>query len=364
MPEPADGRVPEGPDGPSMLDLIRLSPRRLFPPGGRDLYRQIALLTDMASGTDVLVVGSGSGVTLEYFVREYGVNGFGVDFDPSMVEQAVTSARERGLMERLHYQHGPSDNLPFRDATFDVVVAEIGLASRSDAGAAVTELVRVAKPGGRLALVQLVWKAPVDGARQEVLSEHLGARPLMLVEWKRHLVAAGVEDLRTEDWSDEETAFRPQVKKPFPDFAELFSIREKLAILRRAWVRWGWKGVRTAIERELEVHRLLTRERILGLDLITGRKVAAPSAASEEGTGGDGAATETEPVGGGAEADGVAGSPAPGSGPEPRTEGPDVPSVANRPPAGAGRKEDDGGDGSDDRSTQGLPLFARTREDA
>ena len=40
----------------------------------------------------------------------------------------------------------------------------------------------------------------------------------------------------------------------------------------RAWRRWGWRGVRTVLEREREVHRLLTRERILGLDLLKGRK--------------------------------------------------------------------------------------------
>jgi hypothetical protein len=108
-----------------------------------------------------------------------------------------------------------------------------------------------------------------------VLSEHLGARPLMVVEWKRLLREVGVEEIHVEDWSDEETSFRPTVVKPFPDFAELFSLGERLGILRRAWRRWGWRGVSSAIGRENEVHRLLTNERILGLDLLRGRKVAA-----------------------------------------------------------------------------------------
>jgi hypothetical protein len=94
----------------------------------------------------------------------------------------------------------------------------------------------------------------------------------MVVEWKRLLRESGISTVHTEDWSDEETAFRPTVAKPFPDFAELFSVGEKIGILRRAWTRWGWRGVRTVLEREREVHRLLTRERILGLDLLKGRK--------------------------------------------------------------------------------------------
>ena len=117
-------------------------------------------------------------------------------------------------------------------------------------------------------LVQPSWKAPVDAKRREVLSDHLGAKPLMLVEWKKLLLDGGLEQLHSEDWSDEGTAFRPQVSKPFPDFEELFTLREKLGILRRAWGRWGWKGVWTALAREQEVHNLLTRERILGLDLV------------------------------------------------------------------------------------------------
>ena len=78
--------------------------------------------------------------------------------------------------------------------------------------------------------------------------------------------------------SDEETSFRPAVVKPFPDFAELFSLGERMAILRRAWQRWGWRGVSTAIARENEVHKLLTNERILGLDLLRGRKAGGVAA--------------------------------------------------------------------------------------
>jgi len=258
-----------------MLDLVRLSPRRLFPPGGVDLFRHISVLTDLSEGDEVLGVACGKGVALEYFAREHGVVAAGVEFDPEMVELAEASARDGGLSGRLTYQAGRSDALPYRDAIFDVSIGEIGLANHCDPADAVRELVRVTKPGGFVVLVQLVWKAPVDQGRRQVLSEHLGARPLMLVEWKRLLSGAGVEELHTEDWSDTETAFRGGVVKPFPDFAELFSLPEKVGVMRRAWRRWGWRGVRTLIAREREVHALLTNERILGLDLLRGRRVTA-----------------------------------------------------------------------------------------
>ena len=248
-----------------------------------ELYRQIALLTDMSASDEVLDVACGKGVSLEYFVREFGVEGAGVEANPALVEQAEARSRDMGVADRLQFQTGRPDALPYRDGIFDIVVGEIGLTGHCEPADAVRELVRVVKPGGSVVLVQHVWKAPVDADRQRVLAEHLGARPQMLVEWRRLLREAGVEDVHTENWSDEETSFRPALAKPFPDFAELFTLPEKIGILRRAWRQWGWRGVRTVLARERAVHRLLTRERILGLDLLKGRKSVLPEMERDSG---------------------------------------------------------------------------------
>ena len=258
-----------------MLDLVRLSPRPLFPPGGEPMYRQIALLAGMSAGTEVLDVGCGRAVPLEYFAREFEVQGAGIEQDAALVQDAVDRIRARELGGRVQVQQAPPDQLPYRDEVFDVAVGEVEMTASADPAAAVKELVRVTRPGGVVVLIQLVWLAPVEAHRRELLAEHLGVRPRMLVEWKRMLREAGVAELHTEDWSDPDTAFRSGGVKPFADFAELFSLWEKIGILRRAWARWGWTGVRTVLAREREVHRLLTRERVLGLDLIKGIKTAA-----------------------------------------------------------------------------------------
>jgi len=289
-----------------MLDMVRLSPRRLFPPGGVDLYRQIAVLTEMSEGDEVLDVAAGTGVPLEYFVREHGVHGSGVEADPRLVEAAEARARAEGLAARIQLQAAPFDALPYRDEVFDVVVGELGLAAQVDPAEALREIVRVAKPGGRIVLVRLVWKAPVEPARQMLLTRRLGARPLMLVEWKRLLRDEGVRDVHIEDWSEEETSFRPKVDKPFPDFSEVFTVWEKLVVLRRAWKRWGFRGVRWLLEREWEIHRLLTHERILGLVLLVGRRAPAAEGPEESAEGAGEAATDV----------GTAGLPLFGSGPD------------------------------------------------
>lgn len=298
MPANEPGSAETRTSPPSMLDLIRLSPRRLFPPGGIELYRQIALLTGMTEGHEVLDVACGKGVALEYFVREFGVQGSGVDAEPSLIDQAEARTRSLGIADRLQFQTGRPDALPYRDGIFDVAVGEIGLASNCDPEDAVRELARVTRPGGFIVLVQLVWKAPVDAHRRRVLAEHLGARPRMVVEWKRLLREVGVEDLHTEDWSDARTAFRTGVAKPFPDFSEMFSIGEKVGIMRRAWRRWGWRGVWGALERERAVHHLLTKERILGLDLIRGRMVGVTEGAGvDEATEADAADEASDEAG-------------------------------------------------------------------
>ena len=259
-----------------MLDLIRLSPRRLLPPGGEELYRQIGRLAHLSPGLDLLDVACGKGIPLEFFIREHQVLGTGVDEDPNLISEAEAYFRESGLAGEATFQIGLPSDLPFRDETFDVVVGEVGLAANVNPEEAIRELVRVASPGGRVVLIQLVWQAPVEETRKQILSRHLGARPLMAVELRRILKDAGVGELHTEDWIDAATAFRSKGRKPFPDFAELFGVREKMGILRRARKRWGWKGVATVLQREFEVHRLLTKERVLGLNLLLGIKGGDP----------------------------------------------------------------------------------------
>ncbi len=278
MPSPAPDAFHLPPDresGPSMLDLVRLSREVVFPPGGQELYRRIGTLVEMHEGMEVLDCACGRGVTTSFLAQQYDVGCVGVDPDPALVREAQRRARDEGLEARLTFETAQLDDLPYRDGIFDVAIGELGLASSADPARAVGELARVTKPFGCVVLVQLIWTGNVDPARREVLVAHLGARPMILVEWKQLLRDAGVVELTVEDWSDAPSPFRPAAGGPFPDFAEMFTFREKVGILRRALKRWGWRGVRGALVREREIHRLLTRERVLGLTMIKGTRWSA-----------------------------------------------------------------------------------------
>ena len=270
-----------------MLDLVRLSRTTVFPPGGEELYRQIARLTDLAPGCEVLDAACGRGISTLFLASNYGVDAVGVDRDATLVAQAEERLRAEEMEGRVTFTTAELDDLPYRDGIFDVTVGEIGLAAAADPARAVRELVRVTKPMGAVVLVQLIWTGNVSPDRREILVRHLGARPLFLVEWKQLLREAGAVELMVEDWSDEPSPFRPAGSGPCPDFAEIFTFREKVGILSRALKRWGWRGVRGAILREREVHRLLTRERVLGLSLVKGtRWPAHPVEDAREGGAG------------------------------------------------------------------------------
>jgi SAM-dependent methyltransferase len=257
---------------PSLLDIIRLSPEPFFPPGGEPLYRQIALLTELGPGKEVLDAACGRGLTTIYLAGNHGVDAVGLDADDVLVAEAEQRARAARLDGKVHFQSTPLHELPFQDDVFDLVIGEIGLAAVVDPATAIRELARVTRPLGSVVLVQLVWTGNVDEAHREILVQHLGARPLLLVEWKQLMREAGCVDLHVEDWSDQSGPFRPSPVRPLQDLARLFSFRQKVAILRRAFQRFGWRGVRGSIVREQEIQRLLTRERVLGLSLIRGTK--------------------------------------------------------------------------------------------
>ncbi len=243
----------------------------LFPPGGESLYRQIARAVELEPAQEYLVVPCGGGLTTAFLQDLTDAAGAGVDPDPEMVEAATMRARAAGRAERLHFDVGPPDDLPYKDDVFDVAVGEIGLGGAADPERAVRELTRVVRPGGRIALVQLAWARRVEEDRERFLVEHLGVRPFLLVEWKQMLRDAGVVELRVEDWSDAAGA----LVSPSPSAGGLAgadTLGDRAALLWRALRRRGLAGVREALGWGHELHRLIVRERVLELSLITGTR--------------------------------------------------------------------------------------------
>jgi ubiquinone/menaquinone biosynthesis C-methylase UbiE len=104
-----------------------------------------------ASG-EVLEVGVGTGLNLPFYPP--GVRLTGVDLSPAMLAQARDRAARLGVEADL--READAEALPFGDGSFDTVVCTLSLCAVPDERAAIAEMSRVLRPGGRLLLLDHV----------------------------------------------------------------------------------------------------------------------------------------------------------------------------------------------------------------
>jgi SAM-dependent methyltransferase len=112
----------------------------------------------VASGARVLDVAGGAGDPSLALASTVSVDGLVVCTDqaPGMVAAARRRAIARGASS-VRFAQCSGDALPVRDASFDATVCRLGLMFFPDANRGVDEMLRVARPGGRVALA--VWGA-------------------------------------------------------------------------------------------------------------------------------------------------------------------------------------------------------------
>mgnify|MGYP000187366778 FL=1 len=100
-------------------------------------------------GERVLDVGTGTGVAALTAARA-GAAVSGLDLTPELLEQARDNARIAGL-DGIEWTEGDAESLPYPDAAFDVVLSQFGHMFAPRPQAALAEMRRVLKPGGRVA---------------------------------------------------------------------------------------------------------------------------------------------------------------------------------------------------------------------
>jgi len=120
----------------------------------RDAYLGLLAIT---AGDHVLDVGCGSGAVTRDIARRIGSRGRAVGLDPSSELLAIARelAREAGVADCLEFCEGDVLRLPFPDRSFDVVLCVTVLSHVPHGEAAIPELARVLRPGGRLGIFDL-----------------------------------------------------------------------------------------------------------------------------------------------------------------------------------------------------------------
>jgi SAM-dependent methyltransferase len=104
---------------------------------------------DIRAGSRVLDVAGGSGNTALAAAR-CGADVVSLDYVPSLLERSQDRAKSEGLTYETVV--GDAEDMPFDDASFDAVISCVGVMFAPDHQRAANELVRVAKPGGTIAL--------------------------------------------------------------------------------------------------------------------------------------------------------------------------------------------------------------------
>jgi len=124
----------------------------------------------LAPGERVVDVGCGAGIDSLIAARVVGAGGavLGVDMTPAMLARARRSASETGL-DNVTFHDGLAEALPVPDGWADVVISNGVLNLMPDKAAALTEMARVLRPGGRLQIGDiLVQKAVPEGAKRDI----------------------------------------------------------------------------------------------------------------------------------------------------------------------------------------------------
>jgi ubiquinone/menaquinone biosynthesis C-methylase UbiE len=110
---------------------------------------QLCDTADLRAGWRVLDVATGSGNAAIAAAR-LGCTAVGVDYVPALLEHGRRRAAAEGLSVEL--LEGDAESLPFPDASFDAVTSVFGCMFAPDHAKAATELLRVCRPGGTIAL--------------------------------------------------------------------------------------------------------------------------------------------------------------------------------------------------------------------
>jgi SAM-dependent methyltransferase len=162
-------------------------------------------LAKLSPGEHVLDLGSGSGTDVFCAAVQVGPTGrvAGVDFTDEQIEKA-TRLRDRDGFTQVEFAEASIDALPFEDATFDVVISN-GVINLSPIKQKVfAEAARVLRPGGRLALADIVsGKALRERTRRNVeLWAACIAGAIPRKNYVEALEAAGfrIDDLRVNDY--------------------------------------------------------------------------------------------------------------------------------------------------------------------
>jgi arsenite methyltransferase len=158
-------------------------------------------LAQLAPGETVLDLGSGGGIDVLLSARRVGPTGkaYGLDMTDEMLALARENQSKAGI-ENVEFLKGEIENIPLPDNSVDVVISNCVINLSADKGRVLQEALRVLKPGGRLAVSDVVVRGEVPADIRQSVELWVGcvAGALEETEYRMKLAAAGFEAIVIE----------------------------------------------------------------------------------------------------------------------------------------------------------------------
>src|SRR5262245_24798907 len=155
-------------------------------------------LAKLAVGEVVLDLGSGGGIDVLLSARRVGPTGkaYGLDMTDEMLELARENQHKAGI-ENVEFVKGEIENIPLPDNSVDVIISNCVINLSGDKDQVLREAFRVLKPGGRLAVSDVVSRREVPPKVREDMLLWVGciAATLRDEEYKSKLRVAGFESI-------------------------------------------------------------------------------------------------------------------------------------------------------------------------
>jgi SAM-dependent methyltransferase len=158
-------------------------------------------LAQLAPGETVLDLGSGGGIDVLLSAKRVGPTGkaYGLDMTDEMLALARENQRKSGV-SNAEFLRGEMEAIPLPDNSVDVVISNCVINLSADKDRVLAEAFRVLKPGGRLAVSDVVVRGEVPAAIRRSVELWIGcvAGALEEAEYRAKLARAGFEAIDVE----------------------------------------------------------------------------------------------------------------------------------------------------------------------